>query len=146
MKPLLTFIATLLIWTSAVAGSVNTQGNGNTAIQGYDPVAYFTDSKPIRGSNQFSYSWQGSSWHFSSAANRDSFIANPDAYAPQYGGYCAYAVASGYTAPIDPNAWRVVDAKLYLNYSKSVQKRWVKDIPGYIERGDKNWPEIKAGL
>ena len=145
MKALTTLFA-LLLWTSVQAGTINTQGLGNTAIKGYDPVAYFTESMPVEGSRQFSYRWQGADWRFSSADNRERFIVNPERYAPQYGGYCAYAVAKGYTAKIDPQAWRVVDDKLYLNYSKSVQRLWSEDIPGHIRRGDQNWPEIKADL
>lgn len=131
---------------SVAAGAVNTQGWGDTAIAGYDPVAYFTESRPVEGSERFSYRWEGADWHFSSAANLERFIATPEAFAPQYGGYCAYAVANGYTAKIDPEAWRIVDGKLYLNYSRSVQQTWAGDIAGYIEKGDRNWPGIKAGL
>ena len=82
----------------------------------------------------------------SSAANRDRFAADPEKYAPQYGGYCAWAVAQGYTAKIDPEAWRIVDGKLYLNYSKDVQTQWSEDIPGNITKGDANWPKLRADL
>lgn len=112
------------------------------AINGYDPVAYFTESKPVAGKADITYSWKGTTWRFASAQNRDAFQTNPDKYAPQYGGYCAYAVAKGYTAKTDPQAWRVVDDKLYLNYSKSVQSTWEKDIPGYIKSADRNWPDV----
>jgi hypothetical protein len=88
----------------------------------------------------------GANWRFASAENRDRFAADPERYAPQYGGYCAYAVSEGTTADIDPEAWKVVDGKLYLNLSKDVQKLWEQDIPGYIEKADANWPEIRAGL
>jgi hypothetical protein len=88
----------------------------------------------------------GAQWRFASAANRDAFSADPGKYAPQYGGYCAWAVSQGYTAEIDPDAWRVESGKLYLNYSKSVQATWAKDVPGNIAKGDRNWPELKAKL
>ncbi|WP_421868940.1 YHS domain-containing (seleno)protein [Motiliproteus sp.] len=146
MKSLLVLLSSLLLWSSVQAGPVNTQGWGNNAIEGYDPVAYFTESKPVRGDSDYSYKWQGANWRFSSAENRERFIQNPTAYAPQYGGYCAYAVANNYTASIDPSAWTIVDGKLYLNYSKSVQKTWSRDIPGYIQKGNKHWPELKETL
>lgn len=115
------------------------------AIRGYDPVAYFTESMPVKGKAEFSHSYEGATWRFASAANRDAFAAEPGRYAPQYGGYCAWAVAQGYTASIDPDAWRIEGGRLYLNYSKSVQRRWERDIPGNISKADTNWPGIKAG-
>ena len=115
---------------------------GNVAINGYDPVAYFTESAPVEGSSEFTQEWNGATWRFASAENRDLFTANPEAFAPQYGGYCAWAVAQGYTASTDPEAWSVVDNKLYLNYSKGVQAQWEEDIPGNITKGDANWPSV----
>ena len=112
------------------------------AIRGYDPVAYFTEGKPVRGDEQFSAEYDGATWLFASAANRDKFQADPAAYAPQYGGFCAYAVSQGYTAKIEPDAWKIVDGKLYLNYDQRVQRIWEKDIPGYIADANKNWPEL----
>ena len=112
------------------------------AIRGYDTVAYFTESKPVKGSKDYVVEWNGSRWYFASAANRDRFKASPEKYAPQYGGYCAWAVANGYTASTDPAAWRIVNGKLYLNYSLGVQENWSKDIPGNIARADKNWPRV----
>lgn len=116
------------------------------AIDGYDPVAYFTDGQPVAGDQSVSADWNGATWRFASTANRDMFLANPAKYAPQYGGYCAWAVSQGYTAPTVPDAWKIVDGKLYLNYSKSVQARWNKDVPGHIAAGDANWPGIEKGL
>ena len=114
------------------------------AIQGYDPVAYFTEGKPVKGKPEFSHQWKGAAWRFASAANRDRFAAAPEKYAPQYGGYCAYGVASGYAVKTEPDAWSVVDGKLYLNYDRSVQASWVKDIPGYIRKADANWPAVAS--
>lgn len=119
---------------------------GSAAVRGYDVVAYFTHGKPVEGKREFSVDWNGTTWRFASAAHRDEFSANPQAYAPQYGGFCAWAVSQGYTASIDPHAWRIVDGKLYLNYSKSVQQQWVQDIPGNIKTGDGNWPRLKSEL
>lgn len=115
------------------------------AIAGYDPVAYFSDGKPVAGSSDFTTEWQGATWRFASAAHRDQFVAEPARYAPQYGGYCAWAVSQGYTAGIDPEAWKIVDGKLYLNYSKDVQKQWEQDVPGNIVKADASWPKLLAG-
>jgi hypothetical protein len=109
---------------------------------GYDVVAYFTEGRPVKGGARFTAEHLGASWHFANAANRDAFVADPQAYLPRYGGYCAWAVANGYTASGDPEAWSVVDGRLYLNYSKSVRSTWEKDVPGNIARGDANWPKV----
>ncbi|EKU98972.1 hypothetical protein Lepto7375DRAFT_8309 [Leptolyngbya sp. PCC 7375] len=116
--------------------------NSGLAIRGTDPVAYFTQGGPVAGSSEFTYTWNNATWQFVSAENRDLFAANPAQYAPQYGGYCAWAVSQGYTASIDPNAWKIVDGKLYLNYSRGVQRRWEQDIPGHISRANANWPGV----
>jgi YHS domain-containing protein len=113
-----------------------------TAVGGYDPVAYFTDGKPTPGKAEFSHTWKGITWRFANAGNRDAFKAKPEAYAPQYGGYCAWAVSQGYTAKGDPNAWSIVDGKLYLNYNADVQKTWQKDASGNITKADRNWPKV----
>lgn len=112
------------------------------AIRGYDPVAYFTEGKPVEGSSSYQTEWKGATWYFSSADNLAKFEADPEAFAPQYGGYCAWAVAQGYTASIDPKAWDIVDGKLYLNYSKGVQSKWAADIPGFITKADANYPGL----
>lgn len=112
------------------------------AIRGTDPVAYFLENQPVAGSSEFAYEWGGATWHFASAANRDRFAADPTAYAPQYGGYCAWAVAQGSLAPTDPNAWKIVDGKLYLNVNRRIQQKWEKDIPGNIAKADQNWPGV----
>lgn len=115
----------------------------DVAIRGYDPVAYFSDMKPVKGSAEFRAEYQGSTFHFSSASNRDTFRVDPDKFAPQYGGYCAFGLAKGYKAAIDPAAFTVVDSKLYLNYSETVRSKWKADIPGYIRKADENWPDIR---
>ena len=112
------------------------------AINGYDPVAYFTDEKPVAGSADITADWKGATWRFSSVENRDTFLADPEKYAPQYGGYCAYAVSSGYTASTDPSAFSIVDGKLYLNYSQGVRTQWSKDTSGYISKANANWPKV----
>jgi len=112
------------------------------AVSGYDPVAYFTEGKPVEGRSDFEYEWNGATWRFVDQNNLDTFKANPEVYAPQFGGYCAWAVAQGSTASSDPDAWRIVDGKLYLNYSKSVQEKWLQDISGNIAKADKDWPAV----
>ncbi|MCV2874911.1 YHS domain protein [Rhodobacteraceae bacterium XHP0102] len=116
------------------------------ALRGYDPVAYFITGTPQSGDEAFAAEWGGTVWHFTSAQNRDLFLNAPESYAPQYGGYCAWAVSEGYTAPIDPDAWRIVEGKLYLNASRRIQNRWERDISGHIARADANWPVLRAGL
>ncbi|NEQ45051.1 MAG: YHS domain-containing protein [Leptolyngbya sp. SIOISBB] len=112
------------------------------AIAGADPVAYFTEGAYVPGSADFTHEWSGATWQFASAENRDAFASDPVQYAPQYGGYCAWAVSQGYTAAVDPEAWSIVDDKLYLNYDKNIQTRWEKDIPGHIAQANANWPEV----
>lgn len=116
------------------------------AIDGTDPVAYFLARRPIAGRKEFTHQWMGATWWFSSAANRDRFIANPNQYAPQYGGFCAWAVSQGYSAPTDPQAWTIHNGKLYLNYDLNVHRRWARDIPGNIKKGDRNWPTVQQKL
>ena len=115
---------------------------GGIAIRGADPVAYFTAGAYVAGSSEYSYEWGDAVWQFASAENRDLFIGNPTQYAPQYGGYCAWAVSEGYTAAIDPTAWKIVDGKLYLNFNARIQRRWEQDIPGKIARANQNWPGV----
>ena len=114
----------------------------NLALSGYDAVSYFKDGKPAAGKSEFSYKWMDATWRFSSAENRDAFAREPQKYAPQYGGYCAFGTSQGHLVPGDPQAWKVVDNKLYLNYNKDVQKSWLQDIPGYIQKADENWPKL----
>lgn len=112
------------------------------ALDGHDAVAYFTRGRPVEGDAAFEAEYNGATWRFASAANRDAFLAEPDLYAPRYGGYCAWAVSQGYTAKGDPSYWRIVDGALYLNYDANVQKTWETDIAGFIEKADANWPGV----
>ena len=112
------------------------------AVGGYDTVAYFKVGKPVQGKAEFETEYKGATWRFSTRENLEAFKASPAAYAPQYGGYCAWAVSQGYTASGDPQFWKVVNGKLYLNYDGSVQAKWEKDIPGFIVKADKNWPGV----
>lgn len=109
------------------------------AIKGYDPVAYFISNQPIKGIKTISFHWNDATWYFATEANKKLFTDNPEKYAPQYGGYCAYGWAQGYAVKIDPDAWAIVNDKLYLNYSKGVQKDWNKDREAFIKKADANY-------
>ena len=115
----------------------------NEAINGYDPVAYFTESKPVKGKKEFTFVWKESNWLFSSAKNRDLFKGDPEKYAPQFGGFCAYGVSEDHKSPTSPDAWTIVDGKLYLNYDKDVKELWSKDRDNCIKKANENWAELK---
>jgi hypothetical protein len=127
---------------AAFATTPDIYADDGVAVDGTDVVAYFTQSRPVAGDPMLTYDWNGVTWRFSTVANRDAFMADPMAYAPQYGGYCAYAVSEGYTASTTPDAWKIVDNKLYLNYSRRIQRRWERDIPGRISSANANWPGV----
>ena len=113
------------------------------AIRGFDPVAYFTEGKPVQGKEELTYTWNNGNWYFSSRQNLDSFKTNPEKFAPQYGGYCAYGLSNGYKAPTSPDAWTIENGKLYLNYNIKVRELWDKERKERIEKADKNWPAVK---
>ena len=142
---LLLLAAAMFLSTAAFAGKladpVNQTSKG-IAVKGYDMVAYFIDGQPAKGDQAITYEWNGATWRFASAEHRDLFASEPEKYAPQYGGYCAYGVSQGATVSFDPNAWTIVDGKLYLNLSKRIQKKWGKDIPGYIDLANQKWPNL----
>ncbi len=129
----------------AFAGEPPIFQSGGVAVNGYDVVAYFTESKPVKGSGDHAVSYMGADFHFASAANAAKFEADPTAYAPQYGGYCAYAVSKGGLAKTDPDAWTVYEGKLYLNFNTTVRGIWSEDIPGNIKRANANWPSVLEG-
>ena len=116
----------------------------NAAIKGYDPVAYFKAGKAVKGNESFTFQWHNANWYFSTKENRDLFAAAPGKYAPQYDGYCAWAMASSRKAHTDPEAWKIVNGKLYLNCSKAAFNKWSKDIPGNIKKADSNWLKISS--
>ena len=139
------FVITLLALTTSYASAVspvNKSTFGGLAIKGYDPVGYFTERKAVKGSQEFETEHAGAKWRFVSQENLKLFTADPEAYAPQFGDYCAWAVSQGYTANIDPEAWKIVDGKLYLNYNKPVQEKWEKDAENLIKKANQNWPEL----
>lgn len=133
----------LVAATSLAAQAINTDKDG-FAANGQDLVAYFTEHEAVPGLATITASHDGATYRFASTKNRDSFTADPEKYLPLYGGYCAYGVANGYKVKTDPEAFSVVDGKLYLNYSKDVQRKWKADIPGYIAKADSNWKSIRT--
>ncbi len=166
MRTIYTMISVLLT-VFAFTGSAHAQFGGKKdfiyekggyAISGYDTVAYWSldrndlkadglpNVKAVKGNEEFSHDWNGATWIFATAENRNAFAANPDQYAPQYNGYCAYAAAKGSLAKTDANAWRIIDEKLYLNFNSGIQKKWVKDVPGFVEKANANWPKLSTKL
>jgi YHS domain-containing protein len=139
-------IAVLALFTIVQAKAQKSEifAPGGKAIKGYDPVAFFKESKPVKGADSLSYTWKEATWLFSSRQNLEAFKANPDKYAPQYGGYCAYGLSQGHKAPTQTDTWTVVNDKLYFNYNSKVKELWTKDEPALIKTADEKWPEIKG--
>lgn len=115
---------------------------GGVALNGYDPVAYFTTGRPVKGSPEHALMWRGATWYFASDESQESFEMNPLAYAPQYGGYCAYAMTRGDLMPTAPEAFAVAGGRLYLTFSTEVRAIWAQDIAGNVARADAHWPEV----
>lgn len=129
----------------AQADLVYTGRFSNTALGGYDPVAYFKQNEPVKGASDISTLYKGAEFHFATEENLETFLAEPETYAPQYGGYCAYAVALGKTAKGNPKNWAIVDGKLYLNLNAAIQDKWDTDRSGYISSADREWPGLIQG-
>lgn len=127
---------------ASALSEINKSLFGGVAIEGYDPVAYFQAGKPMKGKKEFSYVWKDATWRFENAEHLSLFKATPQKYAPQYGGYCAWAVSQNSTAGIEPDQWKIVEGKLYLNYNAKIKKQWEEDIPGNIEKADRHWPTL----
>lgn len=145
MKTLI-FIATLVFASvlaapASAADSIYTSWQNNLAVGGYDTVSFFS-GKPQEGKKEFAFDYAGAEWRFSTRGNLDLFKTNPDAFIPQYGGYCAWAVASNKLAKGSPKHWHVEDGKLYLNFNARIKRRWEKDIPGFISSAEGYWPAI----
>lgn len=138
-------LSTVLIH-SAWAASAISGADGGAAIDGYDPVAYFTKGKAVLGNADITAEWQGSRWHFASAEHRELFTQMPEKYGPQYGGYCAYAVAHDLVAKGNGERWKIVDDKLYLNNNWVVHKLWLNDVPGNLKDSETNWTDVKAKI
>lgn len=143
-KTFLGVILALLFVSSNALGldKVSTGIFSNVAVKGYDTVAYFTQGEAVKGSKDFSHDYNGATWRFSTQEHLDLFKSDSEKYAPQYGGYCAYAISQNTTAPIDPKLFTIVDDKLYLNYNKKVNNLWNEDRPAYIKSADTHWQEL----
>lgn len=131
----------LLLLTGSVVIADRTSAEDESAIKGYDPVAYFAANKALKGSGAFTFRWHEMTWYFSTKANRDLFAADPEKYAPQYDGYCAWAMTEARLARTDPEVWKIVEGKLYLNCSPEAYEKWSRDIPGHIKKADAIWQE-----
>jgi YHS domain-containing protein len=136
-------IVILLLSFRAYAQKAEVFQKDGFAIRGYDPVSFFKEDGPMKGDEKFSYEWREARWLFSSGANLELFRSDPEKYAPQYGGYCAYGMADGHKAPTEPDTWTVIEGRLYFNYNRKVKELWVKDTKGFIEKADINWPRLK---
>lgn len=140
LKSILLSVALLFALPALADDPIETGTFNNYAIYGYDTVAYFTLNKAVKGNKKITYEWRGAEWHFSSEENRDMFKADPEKYAPQYGGYCAYAMSDGRLVGIDEDAFTIHEGKLYLNYSNSVMKEWRSNMAQYIKEADALYP------
>lgn len=136
--------AAIVLSSTSLASAAEIFTTKGVAINGYDPVAYFTEHKPVKGEARYTATHRGAKFRFSSPEHRDLFAANPDRFAPQYGGYCAYGTAKGYKATTEPQAFTVIDDKPYLNYNDSVAKTWKQDIDGYVAKADANWDTVRT--
>ena len=134
--------AVMFLSRPALAATPHVFAENGLAIRGADPVAFFTENAPVLGSAEHALEWYGATWLFANTENMELFMGNPHAYAPQYGGYCSFAMSKGAIATSVPEAWTIVDNKLYLNYSVNVRSIWSEDIPGNITLADGNWPSI----
>lgn len=144
IKSLLTGVAlSVALASQALAAGVELNASSTgLALQGYDPVAYFTEGEATPGNWQITTSYNDATYRFASDEHKAAFEADPESYLPEYGGYCAFGAAMGYKFDGDPNQWKIVDGELFLNVSKDIQERWLTDVPGFIERADVNWTDI----
>lgn len=136
-------LSALVISVAHADGAYNVTPDG-IAIDGFDTVAYFTQDEAVEGDPSFAHEWSGATWLFANAENRDLFIADPEAYAPQFGGWCAYALSVGeYAAEVEPGtAWSIVDGKLYLNWDEQVKRQWTSGMGWRITRGGVHWQTV----
>jgi YHS domain-containing protein len=143
MKKLLVCIAASFFSMTTYAQKSEIFQKDGKAIRGYDPVAFFTAGAPVMGDSMFTYNWKDATWLFASKENRELFRAQPEKYAPKYGGYCAYGTADGHKAPTEVGTWTILDGKLYFNYNNKVKEMWSRKTDEYIRKADVNWENIK---
>jgi len=141
---LMSFSFVLLLLTGLGGIAAGKSPGDDMAIKGYDTVAYFKDGKALKGNESFTFQWHDMTWYFSTKENRDLFAASPEKYAPQYDGWCAWALTESRLAVVDPEVWKIVDGKLYLNCSLSAYEKWSGDIPGNIKKADANWLQLRG--
>lgn len=144
MKHIIIVILSVFTFLNASAQKSEVFISGGKAIKGYDPVAFFKQSKAIKGIDSFSYQWNNATWLFANAEDLNAFKDAPEKYAPQYGGYCAYGTADGHKAPTQTDTWTIVNDKLYFNYNSKVKENWMKDQPNLIIKADQQWPTVKT--
>ena len=142
MLILKTLLLSLLSFSALAKDVVNTTYLGNLAVEGYDVVSYFEENQAVKGSKELTFKYKGANWRFSKTENLEKFKSNPEKYEPQYGGYCAYAMAKGSKAGIDPKAFKIVDGKLFLNYDSSIQAKWEAGMTDFIVSADKKWNQL----
>ena len=143
MKKMLLIVLVSLGSLALHAQKAEVFSKDGVAINGYDAVAYFTKSQPVKGDKKFSLAWNNATWYFASQEDLSLFKASPEKYAPQYGGYCAYGLSENHKAPTKPEAWSIVNGKLYLNYNLDVKQDWQKNTGERIKKADAYWPAIK---
>jgi YHS domain-containing protein len=141
---LMSFSIVLLLVSGFGGVAVGQSSRDDLAIRGYDTVAYFNDGKALKGNESFTFPWHGMTWYFLTKENRDLFAASPEKYAPQYDGYCAWAMTETRKAVTDPEVWKIVNGKLYLNCSRAAYEKWSRDIPGNIKKADENWLKLNG--
>lgn len=138
------FISSILFSSTTILARdlINTSFFNDEALSGYDPVAYFTMGIPVKGKKAFKFTYREASWYFNTQDNLEKFKLNPSKYAPQYGGYCAWAVAQGYTADGNPENWTIYGDKLYLNYNNNIQNKWLNNVKQFVSEADQKWPAV----
>lgn len=142
-KLILTSFTAFALTALASAGELINVDKHGLALQGYDPVGYFTEGRPVEGNPSFSATYKGALYHFASAKNRDAFRKNPAKYEPQFGGYCGYAASINTISPITPHYWQILNGRLVLQHNQKAWNLWTKDVKGNLAKADGNWPRLK---
>lgn len=137
-----TFLLSLLVVASVQAKTLINVDKDNLALQGYDPVAYFTDNKPVKGDAKFTASYRGATYRFATTEHKKTFEATPAKYEPQFGGFCGYAASINKVAPIEVEFFQIVEGRLILQHNEKAWNLWIKDVPGNLRRADQNWPAL----
>lgn len=142
-KTIQTILILVITANSVMAQKSEIFAPDGKALKGYDPVAFFTEGKPVMGADSFTLTWKDANWYFSNKANLENFRSNPEKYSPQYGGYCAYGTSEGHKAPTQADTWTIINDKLYFNYNSKVKQAWIRNTDALIKKADMAWPEIR---